>query len=497
MSRARATGLVGTAAVATVLLAACSFAPEYHEPAQPSPAAFKEAAGTWKAAAPADAAPRGAWWTDFGDVQLNALEDQVTSANQDLRAAVARYQQARAAARVARADLFPNVEASAGLTREQVSRNRATYSSLQPHIYSDYTLGADVSYELDVWGRVRNAVAAARAQAQASAGDLATVDLVTHAELATDYFMLRSDDTRQALLDDTVSAYQKALELTQRRHDGGVAAAADVDQAETQLQTAITLAADNRLKRAQLEHAIAVLIGVPPSGFSLAPAPLAASLPPIDPGLPSQLLERRPDVAAGERRAFAANAQIGVARAAFFPVFGLSAGGGLESGSPSNWLEAPSSLWSFGPSATLALLDFGRRDALTDSARAAYDEAVADYRKSVLTAYQDVEDNLVALQRLDEQRQSQTAAVTAAQRALAQANNRYKGGIATYLEVTVAQNNALQAQLSLADIEVRRISAGVLLVKALGGGWQPSELDAPVAESSNGKPVAVPAVPAS
>lgn len=471
------------AIAAGALLAACSFAPEYQAPAEPSPAAFKEA-GEWKPAEPADHAPRGPWWTAFGDPELDALEDRVTSANQDLRAAVARYDQARATARIARADLFPNLSANAGATRQQTSRNRATYSALQPHIYSDYTLNADVSYELDVWGRVRNTVAAARAQAQASAGDLATVDLAMHAELATDYFLLRSDDTRQTLLDDTVKAYQQALDLTRRRHDGGVAAAADVDQAETQLQTATTLAADNRLKRSQLEHAIAVLIGQPPSGFSLPTSPLAATLPPIDPGLPSQLLERRPDVAAGERRVFAANAQIGVARAAFFPVFGLNAAAGFESRSPSSWIEAPSSLWSFGPSATLALLDWGRREAVTDRARAAYDEAVADYRQSVLTAYQDVEDNLIALRQLDEEHQSQTAAVAAAQRAQAQAGNRYKGGIATYLEVTVAQNNALQAQLSLADIEVRRINAGVLLAKALGGGWQPAQLDAPVTASA-------------
>ncbi len=495
MRRGPSTAII-TSTAAAALLAACSFAPEYHAPAEPSPAAFKEATGDWKPAEPADSASRGAWWTAFADEQLNALEERVTAANQDLRAAVARYQQARAEARIARADLFPSINADAGGMREQTSKNRATYSVLQPHIYSDYTLTADVSYELDVWGRVRNSVAAARAQAQASAGDLATVDLSLHAELATDYFLLRSDDTRQMLLDDAVTAYQRALELTQRRHDGGVAAEADVDQAETQLQTAITLAADNQLKRAQLEHAIAVLIGVPPSSFSLTPAKLAATPPPVDPGLPSQLLERRPDVAAGERRAFAANRSIGVARAAYFPVFGLSASGGVESGSLSNWFSAPSSLWSFGPSATLALLDFGRRDALTDRARAAYDEAVADYRQTVLGAYQDVEDNLVARQRLDQQQQSQTAAVAAAQRALDQANNRYKGGIATYLEVTIAQNNALQAQLSLADIEDRRINTAVLLVKALGGGWVPAQLDTPMVDSSSQPPVAVPDAPA-
>jgi NodT family efflux transporter outer membrane factor (OMF) lipoprotein len=494
--RGDSAGLAGATALAA-LLAACSFAPEYHEPAEPSPAAFKEvAAGDWKPAEPADAAPRGAWWTEFSNAELDALEDRVTSANQDLKGAVARYQQARAAARVARADLFPNINANAGAIREQAARNRPLYSALQPHVYSDYTLTADMSYELDLWGRVRNNVAAVKAQAQASAGDLAAMDLSLHAELATDYFLLRSYDTRQALLDDTVSAYQKALELTQRRHDGGVAAEADVDQAETQLQTAMTLAADNQLKRAQLEHAIAVLVGVPPSNFSLPPVPLVATVPSVDPGLPSQLLERRPDVAAGERRVFAANRQIGVARAAYFPTFSLTAGGGLESGSPSNLFEAPSNLWSFGPTATLALLDWGRRDALTDSARAAYDASVADYRQTVLTAYQDVEDNLIAQKRLDTQSQTQAAAVAAAQRALEQANNRYKGGIATYLEVTTAENAALQAQLSQADIEVRRISAGVLLVKALGGGWQPPQLDTPVSTLSAQPPTPVPAAPA-
>jgi NodT family efflux transporter outer membrane factor (OMF) lipoprotein len=481
MKRSLSRAALGAAllAVQSVGLTACNFAPTYRTPEAPAPAAFKEAGTDWQTAQPADAAPRGAWWQAFGDPQLDQLEHRLVDANQDLRAAVARYEQARAQVRVDRADLWPTLDIGAGLTRQRQSGNSPRHSPNLPTVYNDYSLSADFSYELDLWGRVRNTLSAAKAQAQASAGDLAALNLSLQAELASNYFSLRAADTEQQLLDDTVAAYQKALELTRNRYQGGAAAAADVDQAQTQLETARAQAADVRLQRARLEHAIAVLVGVPPSALSLATAPLELQPPPITPRLPSQLLQRRPDIAAAERRVLAANAQIGVARAAYFPVFSLDASAGFESRNSQSWIDAPSRLWSLGPSALLTVFDAGRREALSDQARAAYDESVASYRQSVLTAYREVEDNLAALRLLDEELQREEAAVAAAQRALNQAQNRYKGGIVTYLEVVSAQNVALQAQRTEVNLRVQRITAGVLLVKALGGGWNADQLDAP------------------
>ena len=321
---------------------------------------------------------------------------------------------------------------------------------------------------------MRNTLSAANASAQASAADLVTLDLSTHAELATDYFSLRSADQQQALLDQTVADYTKALQLEQNLYNGGAAALSDLVQAQAQLETARTQAADVHLQRAQLEHAIAVLIGQPASSFHLDAMPLPAELAPpaIDPGLPSALLERRPDVSAAERRVFAANAEIGVARAAYFPVFSLNASAGYDSTHSSNWIEAPSNIWSLGPSAVLTLFDAGRHASQSAQAHAAYDEQVANYRGSVLNAYREVEDNIVALRQLEQESTSQAAAVTASQKALEQAVYRYKGGIVTYLEVVTTENAALQAELSAANIQGRRLNASVLLVKALGGGWQ-------------------------
>jgi outer membrane protein, multidrug efflux system len=335
-------------------------------------------------------------------------------------------------------------------------------------------LQADLSYEIDVWGRVRNAVASAKANSQASAADLATLNLAIHAELATDYFTLRAEDTEASLLDKTVEDYGQALKLTQNLFNGGNAALSDVAQAQAQLETARTQAADIRLQRAQSEHAIAVLLGQNPSTFHVDAAPLPTALlpPDIDPGLPSALLERRPDVAAAERRVAAANAQVGVARAAYFPVFKLSAAAGFDSTSSSNWLSAPSRLWAIGPAGVLTVFDAGRHRAQTAQARAAYDEQVADYRNTVLTAYQEVEDNLAALKQLQQEALSEAAAVTATGTALQQAQYRYKAGLVTYLEVATTENTSLQAQLANVTIELRRMNASVLLVKALGGGWE-------------------------
>jgi len=454
-------------------LAACNFAPTYQTPETAAPPQAYREAGDWKQAQPADAQPRGPWWSLYADPQLDALQTRVTESNQDLKAAFARLQQARAEVRVARADLFPTVTAGPSLTRSRTSINGPKYVPGAPTIGNDFNLSADLSYEVDVWGRVRNAVSSARASAEASAADLATLDLATHAELASDYFLLRSADTRQLLLDQTVADYGRALQLEQNLYNGGAAPLSDLVQAQAQLETARTQAADNHLQRAQLEHAIAVLTGEQASRFKLAAQPLPAAWQPpaIDPGLPSALLERRPDVAAAERRAAAANAQIGVARAAYFPVFSISASAGFDSKTASNWIEAPSRIWSVGPAAVLTLFDAGRHSALSDQARAALDEAAANYRGSVLNAWREVEDNIVALRQLEQESLSQAAAVVATQKVLEQANYRYKGGVATYLEVVTAENAALQAQLSQADIQARRLDASVRLVKALGGGW--------------------------
>jgi NodT family efflux transporter outer membrane factor (OMF) lipoprotein len=449
---------------------ACSLAPNYKVPDAPNPAAFKEA-GDWIEAKPEDAIERSAWWKIFKDPQLDALEDQVTEANQNLKAALAQYDQARAAAREARAAYFPVITANAGATRQQESLTIANVSSKS--LYNDFTMGADLSYEIDVWGRVRNTVAANEAQAQASAADVAGVALSLHAELANDYFTLRGDDAAQAILDKTVESDQHALDLTTQRYKGGVAAEADVDQAKTQLENAKTQATDMRLQRAQLEHAVSILTGKAPADFRLPPAQPVCKLPHIDTGLPSVLLQRRPDIAAAERRVAAANAEIGVARAAWFPAFNLTAALGLESATAAKWLTAPSQFWSLGPSAMMPLFEGGRISAMTDEARAAYEQMVASYRQTVLAAYGEVEDNLVALHRLEQENQTQTAATAAAERSLAQANDRYKGGMTIYLDVVAAQNSELQAKLASVNIEVRRLIASVQLIKALGGGWQP------------------------
>jgi outer membrane protein, multidrug efflux system len=465
-----------SAPVWLLALSACSFAPAYKTPDSAAPAGLYKESGDWKPAEPADAQVRGAWWNLFQDPVLDRIEAQVADANQDLKAAYARLLQARAAVRISRADLFPTLNVGSSATRSRTSVNSPKFPPGAAPVGNNFDLEADLSYEIDVWGRVRNAVASARASEQASAADLATLNLAIHAELATDYFSLRSEDTQQQLLDTTVADYVKALQLTQNLYNGGAAALTDVAQAQAQLETARTQAADIGLQRAQTEHAIAVLLGENPSVFRMEVNPYIVPVapPPIDPGLPSTLLERRPDVAAAERRTAAANAQIGVARAAYFPVFSLGAAAGFDSTSTSNWLSAPSQLWSLGPAAgVLTVFDAGRHRAQTAQAKAAYDEQVADYRNTVLTAYQEVEDNLAALRQLARENLSETAAVSSTATALQQAQYRYKAGLVTYLEVSTAENAALQAQIANVTIQLRRLNASVLLVKALGGGWRP------------------------
>ena len=463
-------------ALAVVLaLEACSLSPRYQRPSVPTPPPSYKEAGEWKVAAPADSTPRGHWWTMFNDQALADLETQVSEANQSLRAALARLEQARAETRIARAAFFPTLTAEASATRQRTSLNAPTYAPGRPTTSNVFIAEGILGYELDLFGRVRNTVAGARASEQASAGDVAALDLSVHAELASDYFTLRGLDIEQQLLDHTVADHARALKLTQNLYHGGAAAIADVQQAQAQLESARTQAEDTRLRRAQTEHAIAVLLGREPADFSIAARADGPDLPvpQVAPGLPSQLLERRPDVAAAERRVAAANAAIGVARAAYFPVFSLLGTAGVESTAGSTWISAPSRFWSVGPQALLTLFDAGAHAAQSAAAHAAYDEQVANYRGTVLTAFQEVEDSLAALRQLQRESVSQAAAVTATQGALDQANLRYKGGIVSYLEVVSTENAALAARLAAVDIGIRRTNAAVLLVKALGGDWQP------------------------
>lgn len=465
---------------AAILLSSCTVGPNYKRPQVPvaptfteaPPQAFTESKG-WKQAQPADETLRAKWWELFGNQELNSLEEEIDPSNQTLKAAEAQYREARSLIELNRAGLFPTISTAPGISTNRVSSNSPTGS--RP-AYGAYTLPIDINYELDAWGRVHRSVTAAREEAQASAADLETVRLSLHAELALDYFELRSMDLQKKLLDETMAAYQRALQLTQNRYTGGLSSAAEVAQARTQLETARSQDIGVGVERASYEHAIAVLMGHPPEGFQLEPLPRAMQPPVIPTGIPSQLLERRPDIASAERRAAEANEQIGIARAAYFPTLLLTATGGFLGGSPVNWLGWPSRFWAVGPQLLETVFDAGRRHAQSESALAAYDQAVANYRQSALTAFQQVEDNLATLRVLEEQAAAQRVAVEAAQQSLALALNRYKGGLVTYLEVVSAQSIALQNEASEVDILRRRMDASVLLIKALGGGWDVTRL---------------------
>ena len=463
-------------AIAALQLTGCVVGPKYHAPAIQAPAAYKEV-GDWMPAQPNDQNLGGTWWTIFQDPQLDALEQEINVGNQNLKAADAQYRQARATLRYYRADYYPTVTAGFSATRTRTSANRPPPNSIFNGItYNDFVLPFDVSYQADVWGRVRRNVESYREQAQASAADLATVNLSLHADLAVDYFQARSLDAEEQLLNSTVQQYEQALELTENRFQGGIASEVEVQQAKTILQTTRAAAIDVSVLRAQYEHAVAILIGKPPEEFSLPPLPLTAPPPHVPISVPSELLERRPDIAAAERRVASANAQIGVAKAAYYPLINLSASGGFESSIITTLVNGPSGLWSIGLSAVGTVFDVGRRRSLNDQARAAYDYQVAAYRENVLTGFQQVEDNLAAVRILENEAKVQDEAVAAAQRSLELSTTRYKGGVTSYLEVITAQNAALADEVTAVNILGRRMASTVLLIQALGGGWDRSSL---------------------
>ncbi|KWE65492.1 RND transporter [Burkholderia ubonensis] len=481
--RARRPLAAAVAFATAVLLAGCAVGPDYHRPDTPMPAAFKEAPAGWKVAQPADGADRGAWWSVYGDPQLDALIGKLNASNQTIAQSAAAYRQARALVAEARAAYFPTVGLTASASRSRTPRASLSSGSSSSFgggssgsIGNSYSVGLDASWEPDLWGKVSRTVGAQRAGESAAAADLANARLSQQATLAQTYFQLRTADALQKLLDDTAASYARSLQLTQNRYAQGVAARADVIQAQTQLQSAQAAAIDNGVARAQYEHAIATLIGEPASTFSLPPLPLAAE-PPVTPvGVPSALLERRPDIAAAERRAAAANEQIGVAISAFFPTLTLSAQGGVQSSVWSNLFTLPARFWTVGPQLAATLFDAGLRAAQTEAARATYDQDVAAYRLSVLTAFQDVEDNLASQRILAQEIDVQRQAVDSAEHALAIVTNQYKAGTVDYLNVLTAQTTAFSAHQKLATIAGQRMVSSVGLVKALGGGWDVSQI---------------------
>lgn len=458
------------------LLAGCAVGPRYARPTAPTPADYKETPPNWKPAQPSDEVLRGKWWEIYQDPQLNALEDKIAVSNQVVKAAEAQFRQARDLVRFNRADLFPTVSTGVSATREKFSRNRPLSQLSSGGTFNDLILPLDMSYEPDVWGKVRRNVEASRANAQASFADLEAVSLSLHAELAMDYFQARELDAEAQLLDSTVTGYQRSLDLTQNRYQGGVVSQVDVAQAQTLLENARAQAIDVKAQRTQFEHAIAVLVGQPAPSFSLPVAALNATPPVIPPGLPSQVLERRPDIASSERQMAAANANIGVAKAAYFPLFNFSPSAGFEGTAVANWLSNPSTFVSVGVSAMTTIFDVGRRRAALDQARAAYDQTVASYQQNVLVAYQEVEDNLAALRLLEQEANTQAAAVAAAEHSLDLSKNRYTGGVTTYLEVITAQTTALADERTAVQVSGRRMIDSVLLIKALGGGWDAASL---------------------
>ena len=457
----------------SVFAAACSVGPDYSRAPVTTPASYKEA----DAAATArsiDDIIKPNWWEMFGDAELNALEEQVDVSNQNIVQAEARYRQARALVASARAAYFPTVTIGVGIAQEQLPTQVGPGPGKVTQPFTQHSLPIDVAWEIDVWGRIRRTVEATEANAQANAADLEAAKLSARAELAQDYFLLRTVEAQKQLLDATAAAYQKSLELTTNRYNSGVASRGDVLQAETQLKTTQAQAIDTEVERAQVEHAIALLIGKAPAELSIAIVPLKTTPPELPSGVPEEILSRRPDVAAAERLMASANAQIGVAIAAYYPNVSVNTTGGFESSSAAKWFSWMGRFWSAGLSMTETLFDGGLRGAQVDQARAAYDASLAAYRQTVLIGYQEVEDGLAAQRILRDEADMQDAAVNDAQQSLAVTMNQYQAGIVSYLNVIVAQTIALNNQRTAVDILGRRLNTSVLMVKALGGGWKTS-----------------------
>jgi NodT family efflux transporter outer membrane factor (OMF) lipoprotein len=464
-------------AAAILFFAGCTVGPNYVRPTAEVPTDFKETPANWKQAQPSDAVAKGKWWEIYQDPQLNELEEQINVSNQTLKAEQEQFAQARAALRITRSNLFPNVSTTPSVSRTHLAPNEPLFNPpTESKDYNTFTIPVDVSYEPDLWGRVRRTVEASRSEAQATGADLANVSLSLHAELAGDYFQLRGLDAQKQLLDSNVEAFEKALDLTQSRFHGGLASAVDVAQAKTILDTTRAETTDLGVQRAAFEHAIAVLIGKPASQFSLPQIPLSAPPPVIPSGLPSDLLERRPDISAAERRVQEQNAQIGVARAAYFPQVTLGATGGFESTAFTTLLQGPSGFWMLGGQAAEYLFDGGARRGASEQAKAAWNQSVDNYRQTVLVAFEEVEDNLAALRILENEANQEAEAVASAQHSLSLSITRYRGGVTNYLEVTTAQSAALADEVTAVNILTRRLAASVLLVKALGGGWNVSQI---------------------
>ncbi len=461
-----ATGAIG--------LSGCNLAPTYHPPAVAMPTNFKET-GPWQTARPADAAPRGEWWELFNDATLNELETQVNVANPTLAASVAIYDQARAYAQEAEAGLYPTVGIGGALTQNRQSQHRPLRGANEPTYYGANTINAQADYEVDIWGRVRDSVAAGKAQAQASAADLETLRLSLHAELANDYVALRGLDEEVALLNTTVDAYGKALTLVQNRYQGDIASGVDLAQAQTQLESAKAQVSSVIVSRQLMEHAIATLVGKPAGAFALAPSATPIAQPDFPPGVPSTLLQRRPDIAAAERQVSAANQLVGVAKAAFYPTLTLNLlGGVLDTGL--NLYSLPNSIWSLGPSVSLPIFEGGLLQAQLAGAKAAFTQAAANYRATVLSAFQDVEDSLARLHWLAQAAKDEDAAVSSARRTVNLALTLYRDGAENYLQVVTAQTAELTAEITALDLRTSQLKSSVGLIRALGGGWTTADL---------------------
>lgn len=465
-------------AAASLILAGCNLAPRYTPPAIATPAAFKEAAAgvAWNPAQPEDAAARGPWWRVFGDAQLDTLEAQVAQANQNVLAAEANYRAARAAAAVARGGLFPTVSVDPSFERSRSSASVNRNSASAGTTSNLFDLPFEASYTIDLWQRVRNTARAASDVAQASAADAATALLANQALLAQDYFQLRALDTERGILNDTEASYRRALDVTTTLFQSGIDSNEDVARAQNQLDSAVAQATDTQAARAALEHAIAVLIGKPPADFALPEAPWEQHPVALPAGVPSELLQRRPDIAAAERRVAAANAEIGVARAAYFPNLTLGGAFGWEAPNASQWFQWPSRFWSLGPQAAQVLFNGGALSSLTDEAKAAFDQSSATYRQTVLTAFQAVEDNLSNLRVLGAEVEQQRTAVASSQRVLDLAMTRFQSGIDSYLNVVTAQTALLSNRQAAVQVRLRQMISSVSLVMALGGGWSRAQL---------------------